>query len=155
MTALKWIAVAGAAGFVAIQFIEPRPANPPVDPAYTLETVESVPADVSRILNRSCGDCHSNTTSWPWYSHVAPVSWFTVGHVNDGRDELNFSEWGRYSERRRETRLRAMCSMSRDRSMPLPSYITMHRDAVLSDAEIATICTWTETRLSAEGRSRH
>jgi len=56
----------------------------------------TVDPQVAGILDRACADCHSNKTRWPWYSHVAPVSWFVIDHVNHGRSHLNFSEWGRY-----------------------------------------------------------
>ena len=52
-----------------------------------------IPADVEPILQKACYDCHSNKTKWPWYSGVAPLSWWIVDHVNEGRRELNFSEW--------------------------------------------------------------
>jgi hypothetical protein len=103
-----------------------------------------VTPEVSAILVRSCNDCHSNKTNWRWYSHVAPISNFTVDHVDEGRLELNFSEWGKYKKRTKQTRLAAICHHVEKRSMPLDSYAFIHRDASLSSAEIALICRWTE-----------
>lgn len=141
---LKWTLIVGSLIFIAIQFIGPARTNPPFDPAQTLEATTSVPADVSAIFVRSCNDCHSNKTNWRWYTYVAPVSWFTVGHVNEGRGELNFSTWGTYSARKKETRLKAICGQCRSGEMPLPSYALVHRDVKLSTEEVEKICAWTE-----------
>jgi heme-binding protein len=150
---LKWVAV--IAGFIvmALQFTNPVHTNPPVDQSKTLESMATVPSEVLRVFDRSCNDCHSNKTNWRWYTYVAPVSWFTVGHVNDGRSELNLSEWGSYGTRLKETRLRAICQQIETGSMPLPSYALVHREVKLSPDQIRTICEWTkeeEQRLMAK-----
>jgi hypothetical protein len=98
---------------------------------------------VSAIFAHSCNDCHSNKTNWRWYTYVAPVSWFTVGHVNEGREELNFSVWGSYGQRKKETRLRAICQQVEKGEMPLSSYTLVHRDTKLSPDQVRTICDWT------------
>src|SRR5271165_2324423 len=70
---------------VLIQFVQPKRTNPPVVPSRSLEAHVPVPPQVSAILKRACGDCHSSETVWPWYSHVAPVSWLVADDVNVGR----------------------------------------------------------------------
>jgi hypothetical protein len=95
------------------------------------------------VLERSCRDCHSNETVWPWYSNVAPISWFVIDHVDHGRSHLNFSEWGREDAAHREELLRNICDWTKDGRMPLPSYLWMHRSAALSAAEGIALCTWT------------
>ena len=141
---LKWSAVVVALIVAGLQFSTPVHTNPSVDNAQTLAGSTTVPAEVSALFARSCNDCHSNTTNWRWYTYVAPVSWFTVGHVNEGREELNLSEWGRYSKRKKETRLNAICGECRSGSMPLASYTFVHREAKLSPEEVRMICEWTE-----------
>jgi len=141
---LKWIAIVVAVIFIGLQFTTPRHTNPTVDAAQTLAATIAVPPDVSAVFARSCNDCHSNQTNWRWYTYVAPVSWFTVGHVNDGRKELNLSEWGRYGTRMKDTRLKAICAQTRSGTMPLASYAWVHRDTKLSPAEAKKICDWTE-----------
>ncbi len=79
---------------VAIQLIRLSKTNPPEDPAQTIEAKLKVDPPVAAILQRGCQDCHSNRTVWPWYSNVAPVSWMVIHHVNEGRERMNFSEWG-------------------------------------------------------------
>ena len=141
---LKWAAVIAALIFIGLQFTSPARTNPPFDETKSLQGTTTVPSDVSALFARSCNDCHSNTTNWRWYTYVAPVSWFTVGHVNEGRQELNFSEWGLYNERKKGTRLRAICQQVEKGEMPLPSYVLVHRDVKLSPDQIRTICDWTK-----------
>ena len=135
--------------FAGLQLTNPARTNPQSDGAMALEVKEAVPANVARTLNVACGNCHSNRTEWPWYTHVAPVSWWTVGHVNEGRRELNFADWGTYGPRKRETRLHSMCELTQKRDMPLSSYAMIHADAKLSDQQISEICAWTEAALTS------
>ena len=141
---MKWGAIIVALIVVGLQFTTPAHTNPTVDKAQTLAGTTPVPAEVSAVFARSCNDCHSNTTNWRWYTYVAPVSWFTVGHVDEGRKELNLSEWGSYSKRRKETRLNAICAQVKSGAMPLASYAFVHREVKLSPDEVKMICTWTE-----------
>ena len=141
---LKWAAIVIGVFIIALQFTTPRHTNPTFDEGQTLQAMTAVPPDVSALFARSCADCHSNQTNWRWYTYVAPVSWFTVGHVNDGRAELNFSEWGHYSQRMKDTRLKAICAQSQGGSMPLASYAFVHREVRLSPGEVKMICEWTE-----------
>src|SRR5215217_7072163 len=96
---LKWTAITLAALFAALQFVRPARTNPPAEEARAIGAHLNVTPEVAGILDRSCNDCHSNLTRWPWYSNVAPVSWFVIDHVNVGRKEMNFSEWAQYTRR--------------------------------------------------------
>ena len=87
-------------------------------------------------------DCHSNRTDWPWYSNVAPASWFVVDHVNDGRRHLNFSKWGEYDRRKTGHLLEGICDTTRGGSMPLDSYTLVHRSSRLAPADVKTLCGW-------------
>ncbi len=128
---------------VAIQLYRPARTNPAADPANTLTATTAVPADVAAVLKRSCYDCHSNETRWPWYSNVAPLSWGVIGHVTEARSHYNFSEWGTYTPAKRATLLENMCGEVREGGMPLLSYLLLHPDARLSDADRKAICDWT------------
>jgi hypothetical protein len=101
-----------------------------------------LPPDVSRSLHRSCADCHSEQTVWPWYSYVAPVSWLVESDVADGRDHFNMSHWEKLNSEDRQQVLSKVASMVRNRKMPLPKYLLLHRDAKLSDAEVDAIYNW-------------
>lgn len=124
------------------QIVRPARTNPPTNPAEGLARHVTVPADVAAILDRSCRDCHSNDTRWPWYSHVSPASWLVIDHVNHGRSHFNLSEWGRYDRSRRTELLKSSCALARRGAMPMPSYRLMHRRARLSPADIETLCAW-------------
>jgi hypothetical protein len=113
-------------------------------PGASLLALKSTPPEVRAIFDRSCRDCHSNDTRWPWYSHVAPVSWFLLSHVNGGRDRLNYSQWTSYESDDQDKLLGGMCSLTRKGRMPLPSYLWIHRDAKLSDSDIKTLCAWSD-----------
>ncbi|MFQ5671077.1 MAG: heme-binding domain-containing protein [Acidobacteriota bacterium] len=143
---LKWLAALLAAGLLAIQFHRPPRTNPPADPALGLETRMAVPAEVRRILRRSCYDCHSQETRWPWYSQVAPVSWFLAGHVRDARSQMNFSVWPDPADPGErmdaDYLLKKICEMVKEDRMPLPSYRWMHWSAPLSPGEVDTVCAW-------------
>ena len=103
-----------------------------------------VPAAVRAAIDRSCRDCHSEATHFPWYSYVAPITWLVVGDVNQGREHLNLSRWNQYSLVRRERCLSEIANQVQDGGMPLRSYTWIHRDAVLSPADIDAIFTWTQ-----------
>lgn len=149
-TALKIIAAVILLAIVGIQFVRPERTNPPVKSEATLGATASVPGEVNSILERSCNDCHSNATTWPWYSNVAPVSWSVIEHVDHGREELNFSEWGTYSAERRQRKLEEICEEVTERHMPHPQYLWIHWDAELSESEIKTLCDWTKAASRAD-----
>ena len=145
----KWVLLVLAVAFVAIQVVRPSLANPPVDESKTIDASMQVPADVHAIFERSCIDCHSNKTVWPWYSHIAPVSWLLADDVKDGRKEMNFSEWGTYKDRRKARKLKEICEQVKEGEMPLWFYIPLHPSAKLSDADRARLCEWTSSLAAA------
>jgi hypothetical protein len=152
---LKWTAIAVAVIFAALQFIRPARTNPPVDEARTIQAHTQITPQVAAVLDRSCNDCHSNQTRWPWYSNVAPVSWFVVDHVNVGRREMNFSDWAQYDPEHQKGLLKDICKEAKSGAMPLSSYLRLHHEAKLSSEDIKTLCDWANTesqRLSQASR---
>ncbi|MGI9035335.1 MAG: heme-binding domain-containing protein [Pyrinomonadaceae bacterium] len=143
--ALKITAVVLFLAFVAIQFVHSDFTNSPIVAGQNLEAVTQVPDDVQKILTRSCADCHTNNTVYPWYSKIQPSAWFLAGHIKDGRKQLNFSEWGNYENSRRRRKFGEICEQVENREMPLPSYLWIHWNAKLSDDEIKKVCDWTES----------
>ncbi len=141
---LKWLAIVIACALVAIQFIRPVRSNPAAQDSESLNAHVEMPPRVAAILDRSCADCHSNKTRWPWYTNVAPVSWFVIDHVNHGRSNLNFSEWNKYQKHEAADLLGQMCKEAGAGFMPMSSYTRIHRDAVLSAEDIKTLCEWTD-----------
>lgn len=130
--------------FIAIQFYRPERTTRPIIESETLEASTQVPVAIEQILTRSCNDCHTNKTNYPWYSQIAPASLFLASHVEDGRRHLNFSIWNTYETRRKRRKLEEICEQVTDRYMPLPSYLWIHWDAKLSEEDIKTLCDWTD-----------
>jgi hypothetical protein len=143
----KRLILAGFVILVVIQFIRPARTNPPSDPKKALTARLAVPADVKETLDRSCRNCHSNDTVWPWYSNVAPISWNVIGHVNDGRGSMNFSDWPAGPEEAGEL-LDAICDEVKKRHMPIPQYTWLHGEAKLTDADRKRLCDWSSKAAS-------
>jgi hypothetical protein len=139
--ALKIAGVVMLAVFIAMQFYRPERTNPPVDPARTIQAILTVPADADAILRRSCYDCHSHETRWPWYSHIAPAMWLVASDVENGRSMLNFSQWD-YRALRAIGRLDQMAMEIDAGNMPLPAYLLMHPSARLSEEEKDKLYDW-------------
>jgi len=133
---LRWVVLGAAVAFVVIQFVPVDRSNPPV-------TAE-VPAspEARAVLRRACYDCHSHETVWPWYSMVAPVSWLLARDVREGRDELNFSTWDRYTAQEQVKNLKKSWEETSEGEMPLWFYLPVHRDAVLSAEDKAILRKW-------------
>jgi len=149
---LKRILLILAIVFVAAQFVRPDFANPPVDEAKVLRA----PANVQAILDRSCADCHSNRTVYPWYSRITPVSWWLAKHIRNGRREVNFDEIGGYSAKKAAHKMQEICEQVEKGEMPLESYLPLHPAAKLSEADRKTLCDWAkgeQTRIKASSRA--
>ena len=130
--------------FVAIQFVRPDFTNPPINAADTLEASTQVPENVQRVLERSCNDCHTNATVFPWYSQIQPSASFLKGHIDDGRRHLNFSTWNTNDVGKKRRKLGELCEQAQNKEMPLPSYLWVHWNAKLSDEDIKILCDWTD-----------
>ncbi len=143
------IAARSAGTFAALllvaQLVPVDRSNPPVK----LEI--SAPPEIKVLLERSCYDCHSHETRWPWYAYVAPVSWWVVGHVQDARGDLNMTEWPGMDFERQQYHLGEMKEEVKLHNMPLPSYLLVHRDARLTDEERATIIYWIDEEVALLG----
>ena len=132
-------------GFIILQIFQPEKNLGERDVPEDLFNTLSVDKDVRDILETSCYDCHSNSTNYPWYSNVSPVSIFLNKHIVDGKNELNFSEWGNYSDRDKISRLVDIYEAIESGGMPLQSYLIIHKDAELNDEDVDKVLTWTET----------
>ena len=126
-----------ASVFIGLQFVP----TPGVSKTSTVGPhTEMIDPHVGKILDRSCGDCHSSRTVWPWYSHVAPVSWIISKHVVEGRETLDFSVWTTRPPTDDERML--ICDAVSDGSMPLSDYTAIHRKAKLSKQDVKSLCEW-------------
>jgi len=127
---------------IAIQLIRPAPNQngqvTPADVSYTLSITDSV----QLVLINSCYDCHSNNTRYPWYINVQPMGWIMARHVKEGKENLNFNEFGTYSKRKQANKLRSIATSIKEGTMPINSYNLMHKDARLSEQNKNLIIDW-------------
>ena len=123
----------------AAQLVRPERANPATDATRTIQAHVGTTSELVAVLDRSCRDCHSNNTQWPWYTRIAPLSWLMASGVNEGRKAVNFSEWASYPPEAQRTLLSASCQDASDGKMPGP-YTLLHPETRLSRQDIETIC---------------
>ncbi|WP_187269293.1 heme-binding domain-containing protein [Algibacter pacificus] len=108
--------------------------------AFLAET--NPPEEVRLILEETCYDCHSDATRYPWYNNITPVNFWLANHVNEGKEELNFSNWVGNSVKRKDHKFEEIIEMVEDKEMPLESYTITHKEAKLSDAQIEAVVGW-------------
>lgn len=137
---IRWAVVLVAVALVVIQFVPVNRTNPPE------KTVVMAPPEVQEILVGACFDCHSHQTVWPWYSKVAPVSWWIAHHVEEGRGDLNFSEWPVFDDEEKEHHLRDIENQLVKGEMPPGYYKIAHAGARLTDDEVALLLAWSQDR---------
>jgi hypothetical protein len=136
---IKLTSILFAFVFLGMQFV-PNVSTPKTPATGGVRTAELINPKVGAILDRSCQDCHSSRTSWPWYSHVAPVSWIVSKHVSEARESLDFSEWANQLPSASDRLM--ICGAVSEGIMPLPEYAVMHRKAKLSKRDVEMICDW-------------
>ena len=128
--------------FIAIQFIQPARNVSGQRLSTDLTKTVAVPDKVLGILQKSCYDCHSNNTKYPWYAGIQPAAWLMASHIKEGKANLNFSEFGAYSNRKQQSKLQAIANSIKDKTMPLWSYSMIHKDTVLSQQNKALLLDW-------------
>ena len=140
--AFKPILVGLLVTFVVIQFIaRPEKISEPVNENDIISVLE-IEGPIATMLKSACYDCHSDQPRYPWYASVAPISWKIGEHIEEGRDELNFSKWATYSAKRRDHKLEEMIEEVEEGKMPQPNYVRMHSEAKLTDEQVASLKTW-------------
>jgi hypothetical protein len=137
---LKWFFVALVAGFALLQLTNPARTNPPV--VSDLMASNSPPPQVAAILHAACYDCHSSETRWPWYSHIAPMSWLIASDVKEGREHLNLSDWPNDNPTHAAKRLENMSDEVGSGEMPLKKYTKIHADARLTERLRKELTDW-------------
>ena len=129
---------------VVIQFVPIKTPSNNVNISNDLVSVEKLDGDVSVILKTSCYDCHSNQTPYPWYSHVAPVSWLVANDVKEGRAKLNFSDWKLNNKRRKIRQLEDIKEQVQQGEMPMGIYTVIHKKAKLTESQKQLLVKWTD-----------
>ena len=136
----------------AIQLIQPLPNKG--SPANEFNLVTRPPISIDQQLRVACYDCHSNNTQYPWYAHVQPLGWILSNHISKGKKDLNFDEFGRYSQRRQVSKLKSIQSSIEDGTMPLSSYTLLHPQAKVSKEQRASIIQWISKATDSLSQSR-
>ena len=140
--------------FIAIQFFRPK-KNLSAEISQNDITLHfTVPENVQIILKKSCYDCHSNNTVYPWYNNIQPVAWWLANHVADGKRELNFSEFASYPAKKQYRKLRTTIEQIKETEMPLNSYLWIHKDAILTSDQKITLSNWADS-LSKEIKTKN
>jgi|SRR5580704_18483151 hypothetical protein len=142
---VKKAVLIAVAAFLLAQVFPVHRDNPPVDASKTIYSTFGVPADVHAIFERSCRDCHSSETTWPWYSHFAPVSWKVADDVHQGRRHFSLSDWGTYPAEKQQRKLGEICEQVKTKEMPDQFYAMVHSQAKLTPDERESICKWTQS----------
>ena len=142
MDTSKKIVLGVVAILLVLQFfrIEKTTVNP--NPANDLLAMEQAPAEVTTILKQACYDCHSYESNYPWYTNIAPVSWWIAHHIDEGREHLNFSEWATYSAKRKAHKMEELIEEVDEGEMPLDSYTWVHGEARLTIEQKEALMTW-------------
>lgn len=144
MKYLKKILLGLLVVLVAIQFFHPEKNISVGVSANNIAAVYTTPEEVKTILAKSCNDCHSNNTTYPWYNNIQPVAWWLSNHVNEAKRELNFDEFASYRPRRQYNKLKEAEELVNENEMPLSSYAFIHRDAVLSEQQKQVLVDWSK-----------
>ena len=126
---------------VLLQFVRPA-KNQSKEAANDLSRAFPIPADIRNTLQTSCYNCHSNYTDYPWYAEVQPVGLWLDDHIQEGKKELNFSEFAAYNLRRQYKKFEEIGKQVQEGEMPLPAYTFIHRDAVLKPEQQTALITW-------------
>ena len=132
--------------FIVIQFFRPE-KNINTTAAATnndITKLYAVPENVMTVLKTSCYDCHSNNTAYPWYNNIQPVAWWLKHHVDEGKREINFNEFGSYAIRRQYKKLEEIAEQVKEDEMPLSSYTLIHTNAKLNAEQKTLLINWAE-----------
>ena len=129
---------------IVLQFFQPEKNRGSITQESDLIVVASVPDSLAKILIASCYDCHSNHTEYPWYSRISPVSWWLCKHVRDGKEDLNLSEFGNLSKAEKIGALSDIYDALEAGTMPLQSYMFIHRDVRVSQEEVEALLDWSD-----------
>jgi hypothetical protein len=142
MKIIKRILFVVAIGMIIIQFIRPSRNIGETNPAHEISAAFVLPSDLHEIFQKSCYDCHSNNTRYPWYINIQPIGWLMANHIEEGKSKLNFSEYATYPLYRQYKKLEDIIENVSDGEMPLPSYLLIHTDAKLTEVQKQKIIDW-------------
>lgn len=128
--------------FIILQFFQIDKTNTPVDENQDFIKMQNPSPEIAEQIKASCYDCHSNESKYPWYTNIQPVGWWVKNHIDEGKEHLNFSEFGTYSAKRQSHKMEECYELIEEGEMPLKSYTIAHKNAVLDDATKKQLITY-------------
>lgn len=128
--------------FIVAQFFRIDKTNPDGDPTKDFINLKNPPSELAALIKDACYDCHSNLTKYPWYTDIAPFSWWIKGHIDHAREHLNFSDWTAYDAEKADHKLEECVEYVSDGRMPLKSYVLMHSEAKMTEAQRKAMADW-------------
>lgn len=132
---------------IIIQFIPAGKKNiSTTTSVYSLEKTMNVPEEILGNLKNGCYDCHSNNTKYPWYSNIQPVTWWLKSHIEEGKEHLNFDEFGNLDTESRAEMMEEMAEVIEEHEMPMASYTWLHPEARFNDNTNNAIVTWLKSQ---------
>ena len=134
--------------FIIMQFFRIDKTNPPVNQALDFIEINQPPKEIAAMLKDACYDCHSHEVKYPWYTNVAPVSWWVKDHITHGIEELNFSEWGNYKAGKANHKLEESYEKVEKKEMPLTPYLIAHSEARLTAEQRAELVTYFKEKMT-------
>ncbi|MCC7402081.1 MAG: heme-binding domain-containing protein [Chitinophagaceae bacterium] len=141
---IKKILIVLLIALVIIQLFHPKRNKSKGDQPNYIGKSFTVPDDIKSILERSCNDCHSNNTNYPWYANIQPVAWWLNHHIKEGKNEINFDEFSNKSLRFQYHKFEEITEQVKEGEMPINSYTWTHKDAVLSEADKSKLMAWAD-----------
>lgn len=141
---LKLVGLGVIVVLVLLQFFQPERNSSSLDPELDMLTLASPPEQITNLIRTACYDCHSNQTAYPWYSRISPLSWYLNKHIEQGKEELNFSDYGQMDKAVKIGALADFCDAVDAGTMPLQSYLLIHKEARLSPEQSEALCLWSE-----------
>ncbi|WP_456420421.1 heme-binding domain-containing protein [Lutibacter sp.] len=128
--------------FILIQFVPTNHNQSDVDENSDFVIIYDSSIEIKQLLEVSCYDCHSNNTVYPWYNKIQPIAYLLENHISEGKEELNFNEFGNYSDRRKKSKLKSIISQIEKDRMPLWSYTLIHSEAKLTKEQKQKLISW-------------
>lgn len=147
MTKGKKIGIVILIILVGIQFIKSDIPTGIEQTEKNISSVIEIPETTQQLLKQSCFDCHSNTTQNQWYMNIQPIGWWIAHHINEGKEELNFSEFATYSLKKQKHKMEELIEVVSEDEMPLSSYTFMHPKAKLNTQQREEIINWAKEGL--------
>ncbi len=134
---------------VMLQFVQPTRNLGFAEGKEDISVALNVPVEIKSFLQKSCYDCHSNATVYPWYTNIQPLGLWIQHHVDEGKQELNFSTFNLYSPKKKAHKMEEIIEMVETNEMPLNAYTWIHKEAVLNAADKSALLLWANTSFTA------